>query len=368
MTDFLLRSALLDTNVITQLGMLEMQQLISQARSARLLASLAMQLELTQQLQNLPFTVRRHFESALLIHRKQARDIRYECQQIGATLSDNGQKLILLKGAAYILAGLPVGKGRLVTDLDILVPHKSIGRIEQALNSDGWESSYVDSYNEQYYRRWSHEIPPMTHSKRGTTLDVHHNILPPTAAPNINAELLFADAVEIEDGIYTLSQIDMLIHSATHLFHEGEFHHGLRDLWDLDRMLRDFPERDSDFWENLVGRANELDLVGPLFHALNYAQQVFETPLPDTVMPSIANRATLLRKPLMDFLFQRAFRPDHRQCKLPYTDLALYALYVRSHYLRMPMYLLLPHLARKAWMNRFEEKGETPDENAKQHA
>jgi len=27
-------------------------------------------------------------------------------------------------------------------------------------------------------------------------------------------------------------------------------------------------------------------------------------------------------------------------------------LYIRSHYLRMPLYLLLPHLLRKAWMRR----------------
>jgi hypothetical protein len=59
----------------------------------------------------------------------------------------------------------------------------------------------------------------------------------------------------------------------------------------------------------------------------------------------------------MDFLFSRAFRPDHPQCKLPYTDLALGILYVRSHLLRMPLYLLLPHLVRKAWMRLFETDG-----------
>jgi hypothetical protein len=28
-------------------------------------------------------------------------------------------------------------------------------------------------------------------------------------------------------------------------------------------------------------------------------------------------------------------------------------LYIRSHYLRMPLYLLIPHLVRKAWLSRF---------------
>jgi hypothetical protein len=41
---------------------------------------------------------------------------------------------------------------------------------------------------------------------------------------------------------------------------------------------------------------------------------------------------------------------------LPHTALALNLLYLRSHYLRMPLYLLLPHLCRKAWMNRFEKE------------
>jgi hypothetical protein len=30
---------------------------------------------------------------------------------------------------------------------------------------------------------------------------------------------------------------------------------------------------------------------------------------------------------------------------------------MRSHWLRMPLYLLLPHLARKAWMRLFEDDG-----------
>jgi len=38
------------------------------------------------------------------------------------------------------------------------------------------------------------------------------------------------------------------------------------------------------------------------------------------------------------------------------THASQYAMYVRSHYLRMPMRLLLPHLLRKAWMGWFPEK------------
>jgi hypothetical protein len=359
---FLLQQILLHPQNILELDNAQLNHLISQGRSSELLASLATRLAEKNVDHQLASNVSRHLQSALLVHEKQKHDLVYDTEQIQQTLDAIGEKLVLLKGAAYLLAELPVSRGRLISDIDIIVPHARIGAAEKALNEHGWESSYVNTYNERYYRKWGHEIPPMTNRKRGTTLDVHHNILPPTAGPNVDASLLFNNLIEVKPGIFTLSWQDMVIHSATHLFHEGEFHHGLRDLWDLDRMLRDFPNRDPVFWECLVERARELELLTSLYHALNFAQQVFGTPLPEGVLEEAENRARRLRKPIMDFLYLRAFRPDHPQSKLRFTPQALYLLYVRSHYLRMPLYLLLPHLARKAWMRQTEGSGPSEEE------
>jgi len=354
---FLLQQILLEPRLAVQLNNELLNQLLSQARSARLLATLAHQLQNKAVDAQLPATVQRHLQSAILIHEKQKRDLAFDGETIRQVLDSVGERLVLLKGAAYMLAELPAGHGRLITDIDILVPQQRIGAVEKALNESGWNSSYANTYNERYYRNWSHEIPPLTNRKRGTTLDVHHNVLPPTARPNVNACLFFDRLIEIKPGIFTLSWQDMVIHSATHLFHEGEFQHGLRDLWDMDRMLRDFPGRDPLFWEGLVSRARELELQVSLFHGLTYAEQLFGTPLPEGIIEDTGTWATSLRKPVMDFLFSRAFRPDHPQCKLPYTNLALTILYVRSHLLRMPLYLLGPHLARKAWMRLFDDDG-----------
>jgi hypothetical protein len=352
---FPLQQLLLEPRRILNLDNHQINQVLSQARSSRLLASLAIELQLAGMDAQLPATITRHLQSALLTHQKQKRDLAYDCEKIKLALDSIGEKLVLLKGAAYLLAELPVGRGRLITDIDIIVPHRRIDVAEMALNRFGWESSQLNTYNDHYYRKWGHEIPPLTNRNRGTTLDVHHNILPPTAGPNVDAGLLFENLLEIMPGVFTLSWQDMVIHSATHLFHEGEFHHGLRDLWDLDRMLRDFPNRDPMFWNGLVARARDLDLLVSLFHGLSYAQQVFGTPIPADVVDDAGNWSRSLRKPIMDFLFLRAFRPDHPQCKLPYTGMALNLLYVRSHYLRMPLYLLVPHLVRKAWMRRFND-------------
>jgi len=65
---------------------------------------------------------------------------------------------------------------------------------------------------------------------------------------------------------------------------------------------------------------------------------------------------------VMDGLFMRALRPDHPSCDLPFTGLARGLLYIRSHYLRMPMHLLVPHLVRKAWKRRVaDNKQKTAD-------
>ncbi len=352
---FLLQQLLLEPRDILNLDNSQITQILSQARNSKLLASLAIELHRAGVDSQLPAVITRHFQSALLIHEKQKRDLAYDVEKVKLALDSIDERLVLLKGAAYLLSELPASRGRIITDIDIIIPHRRIDKAERALNETGWESSHINAYNDRYYRKWGHEIPPLTNTKRGTTLDVHHNILPPTAGSKVDADLLFENLREIKPGIFTLSWQDMVIHSATHLFHEGEFHHGLRDLWDLNQMLRDFPDRDPHFWDGLVKRARDLDLVGSLFHGLSYAQQIFGTPLPTWVIDDASDWSRRLRKPLMDFLFLRAFRPDHPQCALRWTGLALNMLYVRSHYLRMPIYLLLPHLARKAWMRRFDD-------------
>jgi hypothetical protein len=341
---------------VPDLDNVELNQLLAQARTSRLLATLGLAIREAGVFDRLSPNVSRHLQSGILIHEKQKADLAYDSEKIKLALDAIGAKLVLLKGAAYLLAELPVGRGRLITDIDIIVPKEHLDRVEATLKTSGWVSGDITAYDNQYYRKWGHEIPPLINAKRGTTLDVHHNILPPTAGPNVDARLLWDNLIEVRPGTFTLSWQDMVIHSATHLFHEGEFHHGLRDLWDLDRMLRDFPERDPQFWDSLISRARKLELLGSLYHGLNYTRMIFNTPIPQAVLNDATDRLRLLRKPLMDFLFLRAFRPNHPQCRLPFTGLALFLLYVRSHYLRMPLYLLLPHLAKKAWSRQFDAK------------
>ena len=61
-----------------------------------------------------------------------------------------------------------------------------------------------------------------------------------------------------------------------------------------------------------------------------------------------AGRPARLLEVTMDALFMRALRPDHASCADFLTPAARWLLYVRSHYLRMPLPLLLRHLLHKA--------------------
>ena len=280
---------------------------------------------------------------------RQRLSIKYETGFLRETLSSCGIPLILLKGAAYVLADLPSASGRVFADIDILVPRDKLEEAESALMLTGWLSTSQDAYDQRYYRRWMHELPSMHHMFRGTTLDVHHTILPPTSRLKPDPALLIRDSVELPGlpGARTLGPCDMVLHSATHLFHEGEPDNLLRDLSDLDILLRHFASQ-GDFWNQLAERAHELQLDEPLRLALRYANHLLNTPVPaDTLRLTHAEEKQGIRQRLLDAIYLRVLLPQHQSCADTFSPMARKLLYIRSHWLRMPLHLLAYHLAHK---------------------
>lgn len=347
-TPLLLRSLLAPESVLS-LDLAEWDLLIRQGRRANLLSRLALVLE--QRLDAIPLAPRRHITGALLIARRQAHMTRWEVLCIRDALAPLGIEPVLLKGAAYLIADLPASHGRLFGDVDILVPKARIGDVETALLAQGWSfSPDLTAYDQRYYREWMHEIPPLGHHQRGTSLDVHHTILPPTARIKVNTEALFEDTRTVAEltGVRILAPAAMFLHSAAHLFHEGELNNGLRDLFDLDALLRDFGH-DPSFWTELVPRARALGLTRPLFYALRYTSQLLDTPMPSEVRRQAAADAPR-GQAWLDACYNRALMPMHESCDRTFTGSARLAIYLRSHWLRMPMHLLGVHLARKSWL------------------
>ena len=332
------------------------ERLLRQANSANVGAILVFLLEEHDLLDDVPPQPREHLEAARIVALRHRRLTGYEVERIRSDLAHLGLPLILLKGAAYAMAGLPSGRGRLFSDIDILVPKDSLDDVESALMVHGWASTHHDAYDQRYYRTWMHELPPMVHLRRGNAIDVHHAILPETAPVRPDPALLRAAARPISGDlgaldVCTLSPHDMFLHSAVHLFFGGEFDQGLRDLFDMHRLATHFGA-EPGFWDGLVTRAIALELTRPMFYALRYATRTFGTPVPASVMAAAAAFApTRPVLALMDALFVRALVPPHPDCAARFDGAAHFALYVRGNWLRMPLVLLTRHLFHKAFVS-----------------
>jgi hypothetical protein len=339
---------------------LEQWDLVSrQAMRAGILARLCFQLDELGVLDRVPERPRRHLESARILAEKHVRDVRWEIACVSRVLAASGVPITLLKGAAYVMADLPPARGRLFSDIDFMVPKERIAEVEQILLDADWQPEIKELYDQQYYRRWTHQIPPLKHFKRNTVLDVHHTIVPPTARTPVEARALESESLPLgtEGQLWILAPADMVLHSAVHLFNEGEFDRGLRDLLDLSDLLRQFGSEEG-FWPKLVARAETFGLSGPLFLTLRYLDRLLGVPLPDQLRETAGRwQPPPLKRQAMDALFLRALLPDHESCDDALTGTARWLLYVRAHYLRMPLHLLLPHLLRKGLI-RPREDGE----------
>ncbi len=416
----------------------ELDLLLRQARAALLLPRLAIAARDRGLLCSLPLPARQHLEAALTHAAAQRRALAWELERLAAVFEGAGHPVILLKGAAYGAMDLPFAEGRLFGDIDLLVPRERLEESERRLLFAGWLPVQLDAYDRRYFRQWMHEVPPLKHAKRGSQIDLHHTILPPTSRFHCDTPALFEAAVPLAGTPFsTLAPEDLVLHSAAHLYTEGELEHGLRDLVDLDGLLRHFAGADrrlsavgcrqsannqspagwteqsaihqqspsavglrhsarnqmpmadgrtvdspdapptlreprgqppdsrqptadgqslpvSDFYTRLVARANATGLGRPLAHALRHCRDLLATPLPPGLEETIEDRPGFLSALLLDACcYRRALLPYHPSCRSPARSLADFLLYVRGHWLRMPLRLLLPHLVLKAWKRRF---------------
>ncbi|NOS87260.1 MAG: nucleotidyltransferase family protein [Methylococcaceae bacterium] len=345
----LLCTVFINPQTALALSLTQWDIVIRQARRAHVLARLRQLLQSAGLLAQIPPQPLLHLESAHIYYERFQGSLQREIRHVQEALKPLEIPVILLKGSAYSVAGNNAALGRTFSDIDILVTETALPDVEMALINAGWITSTLDPYDQKYYRQWMHEIPPMRHLSRQTSIDVHHNILPKTVRSCPDAQQLWANRVPVpEQNLWLLSPEDRVLHSAAHLFHEGEWAMGFRDLSDLDLLLKEFSATEG-FWANLLQRAETLKLQIPLFYALRYTHQILQTPIPEAIIKSsgqhLSNKIHTL---LMDALFLRVLIPAHDSCNDRWTGVARWLLFVRSHWLRMPLYLVIPHLLRKS--------------------
>jgi Uncharacterised nucleotidyltransferase len=355
----LLTTALREPASAARWPVADLSLLLHQARRAGLLGRLADRMGGCAGA-HWPPALEAHFEAARRVTRAQQAEIRREAAYLAAALLDIDVKVVLLKGAAYVVAGLPAASGRVFGDIDIMVPRAALDAVEARLSATGWVSTHTSAYDQRFYREWMHELPPMAHSQRGTSLDVHHAIVPLTARLKPDAASMFARAVPVpgQPKLFVLAPDDMLLHSMTHLFMNDDTRYALRDLSDLDLLLRHFAEGDPGFWTRLIERAAAQGLGRPLHDAVGQLRRLMATPVPAAAWSAMEQRFARPQplRSVMQAIWTRVIRSPHPSTARPGAALALGLLYVRGHWLRMPPWLLARHLTIKA-LRRHEETG-----------
>ena len=274
----------------------------------------------------------------------------WEIRCLAEVLRDIHGPVVLLKGAAYRALDLGLAEGRLASDIDLLLPRAQLAEAEELLKAAGWEAMKADEYDQHYYREWMHELPPLQHRERGTVVDLHHNILPPTARFKPDAQKLLEQAVQLPDGVlYTLSPVDTVLHRCAHLFVDGDLHNSLRELVDINELLIHYRDC-SDFGGALVARARELDLAVPLYYALHFCRKLlrFEAPLLENWLNEL-RRDMGMGRALTCFLMEQQLLPRDPGQGGWLQGLSGWLLFLRSHWLRMPPLMLGAHLLRQAW-------------------
>ncbi|EXI73658.1 MAG TPA: nucleotidyltransferase family protein [Candidatus Accumulibacter phosphatis] len=329
-----------------ELTLADWDTLIRLARRARLLGVLAHRIQSRPgHLPAIPDCVRGHLDSATIYSAHRVHLLRMELAALARVLPTE-VRVAVLKGGAYVIQDLETARGRLPNDVDLLVSRDDLRRSETALLAAGWEAEAVDDYADRYYREWSHEIPPMRFPGHPMEVDLHHTISPVTGRLKPDRALLFGDLQAVAGQRFlVLHPLDQILHAVIHLFQDSELVDNLRDLVDIDSLLRSYLQS-ADDWLALTRRAGRHGVERPLWYALHYCRKWLATPVPDGLP---------LRPPpiamvwLMDWLYPCCTLPRLADRPPPVARrIAVHLGLARYQWLRMPPGMLLRHLGHKS--------------------
>lgn len=339
-------------------------RILGAARRGRCAGHLRTRLVMAEVLPSLPPEVRGQFQSIDVLVRERRHLVRWELGELAQVFRNSGLQVVALKGAAYELQGRALAAGRMVGDIDLMVSAAQLAHAEAILKTQGWRAGTIDAYDEQYYRRWAHEIPPLRHPSRELEVDLHHALTPAMTGRGIDTARVMSGAVSCR-GFLVLDPLDQIIHCAVHTFKDSDLAMRLREVMDFDLLVREHldgvDERGrAEFSAALLDRADALGAGDAVRWAAHYAARWLDTPIVpsspgdgvDAVKARRLARAWCVpawRCWWMDALVPSAMLPGELQEPGPVARLSQTVLLARYHLKRMPLVRLVPHLARKAW-------------------
>lgn len=346
----LLNIVILDADEVLQFSTRELDLALRLTRRVRLLGRLGENLRSAGLLRSLPPEAADQLISGMAMANARARLALWELDRIERAMRpDNLTPLVAMKGCTYLLLDLPNAHGRVFADVDLMTTEAELEGLEERLNSNGWLSSELTPYDQNYYRKWTHELPPLMHAEREVEIDLHHNIMPRTARLNPCARRLLERSRQLSGSRYRVfSDEDIVLHAMSHLMFDGDLGDKLRDLVDVHDLVTYFSKADPAFWQLLIERAEELDLTRPAFYSLHFSHTLLKLPIPSKALAAIQPWSP--PRPvrwIMDRLVPRALYPLHPDKPSRVSSLCRLLLYMRSHWIRMPPWLLVYHLSHK---------------------
>ena len=322
------------------------QQVIRVLREAKLLASFAAVAAQHELLPQYPFYARRHLVSALVYAERQAQQIRFECTELQNLFASAGIDAVFLKGAAYTLAQTSNSRGRICSDLDVLVRREQLAQAEALLKQHSWRSDQLTDYDERYYRQWAHEIPPLVHLHRGTVLDVHHNLYLPISGRSADMTLFFGQLQQTTYGLSVLAPHAMVLHSIIHLFTNEDTSSAMRDLWDLYLLIRAVDQ--AEFWSQLIALARASGFETELRHCLATLQHYFADDYLVKAYGVDAGAVIARRSLWRSHVLPAAMVAEHPLVLRWRHKVAKQLVYLHGHWMKMPLTVLLKHIVIKS--------------------
>ena len=328
------------TRVMPELSLSEWEYLIPLLRRQQMLARFAWRCNLDAM--PIPAYAKRHIQNAVRLVDKQRAQVEMEAAMLHRAIASTRQ-LVFLKGAAYsLLQHCHASQGRMYSDIDLLVVFSDIKSVEQDLCLQGFIPDEIDPYDDLYYRRWAHEIPPLRHIERGTVLDVHHQLLPPISGRAPDLTPFWQSIRQTPQGHWVLGPAAMYLHSTIHLFCNEEIKHGWRDLTDLALLAEEFDS--PEFWQELITLAQTSGFAPELWFSLDQLQRSGMLQLPEAAHTWWQSyQPSLLARTLWRATYTRILSPN-RPSWLWTTLLA-----IRGHWQKMPLPILLKHTAMKGY-------------------
>lgn len=338
----LLITLFIDPTQSLTLSQRQWSNIIQVLRHEKLLARYGLLIDAAIDITELPAFVQRHLKSAITLAERHTKQVHFELAELKPLFDANTANWLILKGAAYTASGYAAGLGRVYNDIDILVDKPHLETAERALIMSGWMPQEIDDYDEAYYRKWTHEIPPLQHGYRGTMMDLHHNLVPPVSGRAPDISLIFDHITHTPTGMPILALPAMALHSAIHLFFNDDFSASLRDLTDLYLM---FNEMTPSQWDTVFDLALSTGFETELAMAMDNVAKRFHITLSSEQSRFVLTHTHERQR---NWMFA-AMGSEHplviSKGKWRYTLFA----WLRGHALKMPISTLCYHLSMKAY-------------------